>query len=69
MTTHRRKGITSRREERHRLTKPRAEREASRIREYWKSQGLQVGVWIEPIYLDEVREWVVRSSVTPRRPA
>jgi hypothetical protein len=64
---HRRSGL-SRSEERHRLTRPAAQRLAARIAEYWQAQGHKVRCWIEPI--DGTNEWAVRSTLvlSGRRP-
>jgi len=51
---------TARNEERHRLTKPRAEALAETIRAHWEALGIPVHVWVEPVFLNE---WCVRSSL------
>lgn len=62
---HRRQGVARHREERHRLTRARAERQAERIRAYWEAEGQRVRVWIEPLE-DSSTEWVVRSTLELR---
>jgi hypothetical protein len=64
---HRRHG-TDRREERHRLTRPRAELLAESIRNYWRGQGLEVRVWIEPVDETTSTEFAVRSTLRLQPP-
>jgi hypothetical protein len=47
-------------EEKWRLTRPQAERQAETIRHYWQHRGIHAQVWVEPTLADE---WTVRSAL------
>ena len=53
---------------RERLTLSKAELLASRIRDYWRKQGVVVRVWLEPLGEDGT-EFVVRSTISSTEPA
>jgi hypothetical protein len=61
---HRASGL-NRKEERYRLTRPKAEALAERIRRYWDARGVQIKVWLE--FADAANrtpEYVVRSTLS-----
>ena len=48
------------------FTREEAEREAERIRAYWRDRGQEIDVWIEPISKTYSNDFAVRSSLRLR---
>jgi hypothetical protein len=59
---HRKSGL-NRKEERHRLSRPKAEALAGKIRQFWEAKGFRLKVWVEPIDDARIPEYAVRSTL------
>ena len=44
-------------------TRERAEREAQKLRSYWRDRGFEIDVWVEPVSQTYKTDFAVRSNI------